>query len=70
MDDLSEGRAPSAAGPLLTGLVVLLIAALGAPQVWEALRSREFGPELIFYPVLVLALGHVALRRSRVWSRG
>ena len=54
-----------ALGPVLTGLVVLLIAVLGAPQVWDALRSRDFGPELVFYPVLALALGHVALRRSR-----
>ena len=54
-----------AAGPGLTGLVVLLIAVLGAPQVWDALRSREFGPALVFYPVLALALGSVAVRRAR-----
>ena len=48
--------------PALTGL---LIAVLGAPQVWDALRSRDFGPELVFYPVLALALGPVALQRSR-----
>lgn len=70
MDDLSYDElryedAPSVAGPLLTGLVVLLIAVLGAPQVWEALRSKHFGPELVFYPVLALSLGHLALRRSR-----
>ncbi len=70
MDDLSYDEvryeeAPPAASPLLTGLVVLLIAVLGAPQVWDALRSKDFGPELVFYPVLALALGHVALRRSR-----
>ena len=70
MDDLSYDEllyeeAPSVAGPLLTGLVVLLIGVLGAPQVWDALRSRDFGPELVFYPVLALALGRLALRRSR-----
>ena len=64
-DELRYEQAPSAAGPHLTALVVLLIAVLGAPQVWDALRSRDFGPELVFYPVLALALGHVALRRSR-----
>ena len=64
-DELQYEEAPSVAGPLLTGLVVLLIAVLGAPQVWDALRSKDFGPELIFYPVLALALGHVALRRLR-----
>ena len=70
MDDLSYDEvryeeAPSVAGPLLTGMVVLLIAVVGAPQVWDALRSRDFGPELVFYPVLVVALGHLALRRAR-----
>ena len=70
MDDLSYDEvqyeeAPSVAGPLLTGLVVLLIAVLGGPQVWDALRSGDFGPELVFYPVLALALGHVTFRRLR-----
>ena len=64
-DELRYEQAPSAAGPVLSGLVVLLIAVLGAPQMWDALRDRDFGPELVFYPVLALALGHVALRRSR-----
>ena len=54
-----------AGGPVLTGLVVLLIALLGAPAVWDALSSRDFGPELVFYPVLGLALGHLAVRRAR-----
>jgi hypothetical protein len=54
-----------AAGRGLTGAVVLLIAALGGPQVWNALSSRDFGPELVFYPVLGVALAHLAVRRSR-----
>jgi hypothetical protein len=64
-DEIRDEEAPSAAGPLLTGLVVLLVALLGAPQVWDALHSRDFGPELVFYPVLALSLGHLALRRAR-----
>ncbi|MCW2681398.1 MAG: hypothetical protein JWM62_2799 [Frankiales bacterium] len=64
-DELRYEEAPSVAGPLLTGLVVLLIAVLGAPQVWDALRSGDPGPELVFFPVLGLALGLLAVRRSR-----
>jgi hypothetical protein len=64
-DELRYEEAPSATGPVLTGLVVLLIAVLGASPVWDALRAWEFGPALVFYPVLVLALGHLALQRSR-----
>ncbi len=67
MDDLSYDEvryeeAPSAASPLLTGLVVLLIAVLGAPQVWDALRSGDFRPALVFYPVLGAAFGYLAVR--------
>ena len=54
-----------AGGPLLTTLAVLSTAALGAPQVWHALSSRDAGPELVFYPVLGAVLGHLALRRAR-----
>jgi hypothetical protein len=72
MDDLSYDELryeppppPTTAGPLLTGLVVLLIAVLGAPPVWNALRSGQFGPELVFYPVLGVALARLAVRRAR-----
>ena len=57
--DLVEERA---GGQVLTGLVVLLITVLGAPQVWDALRGGGFGPALLFYPVLAVAVGHLALR--------
>ena len=63
-EELEYQEAPAAPGPVLTGLVVLLIAVLGAPQVWNALRSGQFGPELVFYPVLVAALGLLAVRRA------
>ncbi len=62
---MEQEKERAATGPALTGLVVLLIAVLGTPQVWEALRSRDFGPELVFYPVLAAALGHLAVRRAR-----
>ena len=67
-DDLSyddlvyEEAAPRAAGPVLTGLVVLLVLVLGAPQVWDALRSGDFRPALVFYPVLGAAFGYLAVR--------
>ena len=61
-DELVYTESPSPAGSLLTGLVVLLIAVLGAPQVWDALRDNDFRPALIFYPVLGVAFGHLALR--------
>ena len=61
-DELTRAPAPANRGPALTGLVVLVIALLGAPQVWDALRNRDFGPELVYYPVLVVVMGHLALR--------
>jgi hypothetical protein len=64
-DELQLDQTPPAPSPLWTGLVVLLIAVLGAPQVWDVLRERDFDPALVYYPVLVGALGAVALRRSR-----
>lgn len=63
-DELVYEEPPTAAGPALTGLVVLLITLLGAPQVWDALRDNDFGPALVFYPVLAAAFGHLALRGS------
>ena len=63
-DELVYEEAPAATGQLLTGLVVLLIALLGAPQVWDALRDNDFRPALVFYPVLGAAFGYLALRGS------
>ena len=65
-DELRYVEAPSEPGPVLTGIVVLLIAVLGAPQVWDALRDGAFRPALVFYPVLGVALGYLAVKgRSR-----
>jgi hypothetical protein len=64
-DELSYEEAPAEVGPVLSGLAVLLIAVLGAPQVWEALRSGGFAPALVFYPVLAAACGYLAVQRSR-----
>ena len=61
-DELVYAEPSSAAGSVLTGLVVLLIAVLGAPQVWDALRDNDFRPALVFYPVLGIAFGYLALR--------
>ena len=61
-DEVTYDEAPADVNQALTGLVVLVIALLGAPQVWDALRDRDFGPELIYFPVLVVVLGHLALR--------
>jgi hypothetical protein len=64
-DELRYEEAPSVAGPVLTGLVVLLIVVLGAPQVWDVLQSGHFGPALVYYPVLAVALGHLAAKGRR-----
>lgn len=63
-DDLVHRQAPSPLRQVLTGLLVVLIAVLGAPQVWEAVRTADFGPELVFFPVLVVALGRLTVRGS------
>lgn len=62
-DELVYEQAPSSLRQVLTGLVVVLIALLGAPQVWDALRRGDFGPELVFFPVLVVALGCLTVQR-------
>ena len=62
-DELRYEEAPSVPGQVLTGLVVLLIVVLGAPQVWDVLRSGQFGPALLYYPVLAVALGVAAKGR-------
>jgi formate hydrogenlyase subunit 3/multisubunit Na+/H+ antiporter MnhD subunit len=61
-DELAYEEAPAGVSSVLTGLVVLLIAVLGAPQVWDALRSGDFRPALVFYPVLGAAFGYLAVR--------
>ena len=61
-DELVYADGPSPTGSILTVLAVLMIAVLGAPQVWDALRDNDFRPALVFYPVLGIALGHLALR--------
>lgn len=61
-DELVYTDAPSPTGSALTGLVVLMITVLGAPQVWDALRDNDFRPALVFYPVLGIAFGYLALR--------
>jgi hypothetical protein len=64
-DEMQYEEAPSVAGPVLTGLVVLLIVVLGAPQVWDVVRSGSFGPAVLYYPVLAVALGYLAARGRR-----
>jgi hypothetical protein len=61
-DELVYQPAPSPLRQVLTGLVVVLIAVLGAPQVWDALQRGDFGPELVFFPVLVVALGWLTVK--------
>ena len=61
-DELVYTDAPTATGQVLTGLVVLLITVLGAPQVWDALQSGSFRPALVFYPVLAASLGYLAVK--------
>jgi hypothetical protein len=65
-DELLYADAPTGTSQVLTGLVVLLITVLGAPQVWDLLQRGRFGPALVFYPVLAVALGStvVGARRS------
>jgi hypothetical protein len=63
-DDLVYEEAPSSLRQVLTGLVVVLTAVLGAPQVWDALQRGDFGPELVFFPVLVVALGWLTVKGS------
>ena len=53
----------SVSGPGLTVLVVLLIAVLGTPQVWADLHSGRLGLESVFFPVLGIAFGFLAVSR-------
>jgi hypothetical protein len=57
--DRAPGRTD--AGPLLTGLLVLLIVVLGTPQVWADLHSSELGLESVFFPVLAVAFACLAV---------
>lgn len=61
---LRERTQPRAeSGPALTGLLVLVIAVLGVPQVWADLHSRAPGLESVFFPVLGIAFGYLAVSR-------
>jgi hypothetical protein len=62
-DTLRYQEPASAAGPLLTGLVLLLVTVVGGPQVWDALRDGDLRPEVVFYPVVGIAFGCLALSR-------
>lgn len=63
-DELLYQEAP-ATGSVLTGLVVLLIAVLGAPPVWDALQDQDLRPALVFYPVLGVVFGYLAVKGRR-----
>jgi hypothetical protein len=45
----------------LTGLVVLLVVVLGAPQVLSDLRTGQLGLGSVFFPVLLVAFGYLAV---------
>ena len=62
-DDVRDRPVRREATPALTLLVVLLIAVLGLPQVWNDLRSGHLGLESVFYPVLGIAFGYLAVSR-------
>ena len=53
----------TAPGPGLTGLVLLAVVVLGLPQVWADLSSGALGLESVFFPVLFLAFGYLAVAR-------
>ena len=63
MSDDREPRPSTAPGPGLTGLVVLAVLALGAPQVWSELRAGSPGLGSVYFPVLGAALGYLAVSR-------
>ena len=69
---MSAGRRPQVGsqqvrtepvGPLLTGLVVVVVVVLGVPAIWNSLRTGHIGLETIFYPVLGVAFGYLAVSR-------
>ncbi|MCW2616613.1 MAG: hypothetical protein JWN08_3607 [Frankiales bacterium] len=47
----------------LTGLIVLVIAVLGLPEVWQALRDGDAGVETVFFPVLGAAFLYLAVAK-------
>ena len=61
-DELVYADAPSPTGSVLTGARRAADHRAGAPQVWDALRDNDFRPALVFYPVLGIAFGYLALR--------
>ena len=64
-DELRYEEPTTARGSLLATVMVLLIAVLGAPPVWDVLRSGDFGPAAVFYPVLGAAFGYLAVTGRR-----
>ena len=61
----SDLRTRTTAGPALTGLVLLAVVVLGAPQVWTELRAGAPGLGSVFFPLLLLAVGSLAVSRRR-----
>jgi hypothetical protein len=51
------------AGPGLTGLVLLAVVVLGLPQVWSELRAGAPGLGSVFFPLLLVAVGSLAVSR-------
>ena len=60
---MRDRRTPTAPGPALTGLVLLAVVVLGVPQVWSDLRSGRPGLSSVFFPVLLVAVGSLAMSR-------
>ena len=66
MTQLRDPRPVHAPGQLLTVLTVVLAVVLGAPQVWDEVRAGRPGLASVFFPVLAVALGLLAVsRRAR-----
>ncbi len=56
---------PREPGPVLTGLVLLLVVVLGTPRVWADLGSGTLGLESVFFPVIGIAFACLAVSRRR-----
>ncbi len=59
-----EQRRPSTVpGPGRTALVLLAVVVLGSPQVWSEMRAGSPGLGSVFFPVLLVAVGSLAVSR-------